>query len=74
MFRISGDVIKDQQSGQYYYTVGVRVPNEEIGRLNGAKLVPGMPAETFFKTDGRTLLSYLLKPLTDHWQYVFSGR
>ncbi|HRK17965.1 MAG TPA: HlyD family type I secretion periplasmic adaptor subunit [Hyphomicrobiaceae bacterium] len=74
VFRISGDVIKDAQSGQYFYSVGVRVPPEEIARLNGAKLVPGMPAETFFRTDGRTLLSYLLKPLTDHWQHAFSGR
>lgn len=74
VFRISGDVIKDAQTGQYFYTVGVRVPPEEIARLNGARLVPGMPAETFFRTDGRTLLSYLIKPLTDHWQHAFSGR
>lgn len=74
VFRISGDVIRDPQSGQFYYAVGVRVPSDEIARLKGARLVPGMPAETFFRTDGRTLLSYLLKPLTDHWQYMFSGR
>ena len=28
----------------------------------------------FFKTSDRTLLSYLFKPLTDHWQKSFSGR
>ena len=74
VYRISGDVVRDQQTGQYYYTVGVRVPDSEFIRLNGAKLVPGMPAETFFKTDTRTLMSYLVKPLTDHWQTTFSGR
>ncbi len=74
VFRISGDVIRDQQTGQMFYSVGVRVPETEIGRLNGIRLVAGMPAETFFKTDGRTLMSYLLKPLTDHWQKSFSGR
>jgi HlyD family secretion protein len=74
VFRISGDVIRDQQTGQMFYSVGVRVPETEIGRLNGVRLVAGMPAETFFKTDGRTLMSYLLKPLTDHWQKSFSGR
>ena len=74
VFRISGDVIRDPQTGQLYYNVGVRVPENEIARLNGARLVAGMPAETFFKTDDRTMLSYLLKPLVDHWQKAFSGR
>ncbi|NOU06627.1 MAG: HlyD family type I secretion periplasmic adaptor subunit [Hyphomicrobiaceae bacterium] len=74
VFRISGDVVRDAQSGAYYYTVGVRVPDRELVKLNGAKLVPGMPADAFFKTDTRTLLSYLLKPLTDHWQTTFTGR
>lgn len=74
VFRISGDVIRDPQSGQLYYNVGVRVSEGEIARLNGARLVAGMPAETFFKTDDRTMLSYLLKPLVDHWQKAFSGR
>jgi HlyD family secretion protein len=74
VFRISGDVIRDQQSGMMYYSVGVKVPEGEIGRLNGVRLVAGMPAEAYFKTDGRTVLSYLLKPLADHWQKSFSGR
>ncbi len=74
LFRISGDVIRDQQTGAYYYNVGVRVADDEIAKLNGIKLVAGMPAEAFFKTSDRTLLSYLFKPLTDHWQKSFSGR
>jgi HlyD family secretion protein len=74
VFRISGDVIRDQQTGQMFYSVGVRVPEAEVTKLNGARLVAGMPAEAYFKTDGRTLMSYLLKPLVDHWQKTFSGR
>lgn len=74
LFRISGDVIRDAQTGAFYYNVGVRVLANEIGKLNGVKLVAGMPAETFFKTSDRTMLSYLFKPLTDHWQKSLSGR
>ena len=74
VFRISGDVIRDTQSGQSYYSVGVRVGEDELSKLRDAKLSAGMPAETFFKTSERTLMSYLLKPLTDHWQRSFSGR
>ena len=74
LFRISADVIKDPQTGAFYYNVGVRVLDDEIDKLNGAKLMAGMPAEAFFKTSDRTMLSYLFKPLVDHWQKSFSGR
>lgn len=74
LFRISGDVIKDTQTGAFYYNVGVRVQDAELAKLNGAKLVAGMPAEAFFKTTDRTMLSYLFKPLSDHWQKSMSGR
>ena len=29
------------------------------------KLVPGMPVESFIQTGERTIISYLIKPLTD---------
>ena len=33
---------------------------------NGLKLMPGMPVESFIKTEERTFVSYLTKPLQDH--------
>lgn len=73
LFRISGDVIRDTQTGVFYYNVGVRVIEDEIVKLNGIKLVAGLPAEAFFKTSDRTMLSYLFKPLIDHWHKTFNG-
>ena len=73
LFRISGDVIRDTQTGVFYYNVGVRVLDDQIAKLNGVKLVAGMPAEAFFKTSDRTMLSYLFKPLIDHWHKTFNG-
>ncbi len=35
------------------------------------KLVPGMPVEAFIKTADRTVISYLVKPLTDQMQRAF---
>jgi multidrug efflux pump subunit AcrA (membrane-fusion protein) len=35
----------------------------EMARLNGLKLMPGMPVEAFIQTGERTALSYLTKPL-----------
>ena len=43
----------------------------EIDRLNGLKLVPGMPVEAFIQTEERTMLFYLLKPLTDQARRAF---
>ena len=46
----------------------------EIARLGGLKLVPGMPVEAFIQTGERTVLSYLMKPLTDQLNRAFRGR
>jgi HlyD family secretion protein len=69
--RIGADTIEDQRSGQPYYLVRIAMSAEEIGRLDGLKLVPGMPVEAFIRTDERTMLSYLLKPLTDQARRAF---
>jgi len=63
--RISADVSLDQKSGVSYYTLRINMPEREIERLKGLRLVPGMPVETFIRTGDRTVLSYLTKPLTD---------
>ena len=72
--RIAADVIEDQRSSQPYYLVRITIADGEIDRLNGLKLVPGMPVEAFIRTDERTMLSYLLKPLTDQARRAFRER
>jgi HlyD family secretion protein len=68
---ISADLTEDQRSGAVYYLVRVIVPPDEIARLKGLKLLPGMPAEVFIQTGSRTLLSYMFKPLTDQITRTF---
>ena len=65
VFRVAGDLIKDQQTGLAYYMAGIEVDPTELAKLTGLKLVPGMPAEIYIKTGERTLASYLLKPLLE---------
>jgi HlyD family secretion protein len=69
--RIAADVIQDQRTGQPYYLVRISLTADEIARLGELKLVPGMPVEAFIRTDERTMLSYLLKPLTDQARRAF---
>jgi HlyD family secretion protein len=69
--RVSPDVTTDQRSGQSYYTIRVSMPPEEVARLGDVKLIPGMPVEAFVQTGERTLISYLMKPLSDQLMRAF---
>jgi HlyD family secretion protein len=62
---VAADLTQDQQKNDAFYLVHINVPEDEIRRLSGLKIIPGMPVEAFIQTDSRTALSYLLKPLTD---------
>jgi HlyD family secretion protein len=69
LFRVAGDLTKDQQSGMSYFTGGVAIDEEELRtKLKDLKLVPGMPADAFIRTGERTFASYIAKPLTDQMQ------
>jgi HlyD family secretion protein len=69
--RVSADVTTDQRTGQSYYTIRVSMPPEEIQRLGDVKVIPGMPVEAFVQTGDRTMLSYLMKPLSDQLMRSF---
>lgn len=63
--RIAADLTKDEKAGTSFYVVQVALPAQEIEKLNGLHLLPGMPAEVHLQTGQRTALSYLVKPLRD---------
>ncbi len=69
--RVAADVSEDKRTGTFYYLVRLGVTKEELGRLDGAKLIPGMPVEAFIRTADRTVLSYLTKPLVDQARRAF---
>jgi HlyD family type I secretion membrane fusion protein len=68
---VSPATTTDTQSGQIHYVAQIKVAVEELSKLNGKQLVPGMPVETFVQTESRTALSYLAKPFTDQLQRTF---
>ncbi|MCS3445584.1 MULTISPECIES: HlyD family type I secretion periplasmic adaptor subunit [Bradyrhizobium] len=70
--RVSADVTTDQRTGQSYYTIRVSMPPEEVARLGSeVKIIPGMPVEAFVQTGDRTMLSYLMKPMSDQFMRSF---
>ncbi|MEM9425065.1 MAG: HlyD family type I secretion periplasmic adaptor subunit [Pseudomonadota bacterium] len=68
---VSADILVDDRTGMSYYKVEIMPLQSELSKLSGHALVPGMPVETYLKTDDRTPLSYLTKPLTDYFGRAF---
>jgi len=63
---ISGDVLTEQTPAgmMSYYLARVELTPEGIKQLGERNLQPGMQAEVLIKTGERSLLTYLLHPLT----------
>ena len=68
---VSADVFRDDLSGVPYYRVDIMPIPSELAKITDHALLPGMPVEAFLKTDERTPLSYLTKPLTDYFGRAF---
>jgi len=71
VINVSADTLKDEQTGFTYYRADVVPVEGELERLNGQVLLPGMPVEALIKTDERTPLSYLIKPMADYFNRSF---
>lgn len=63
--KVSADRLQDPTSGLPFYQAYVRVSDAELGRLEGLTLLPGMPAEVYLATGRRSVLSHLMKPISD---------
>lgn len=71
---VAADTSREDQNSPPFYAVRLRIPPEELAKLEGQKLKPGMPAEAFIQTSSRSPLSYLLRPLTDQIAHTFRER
>jgi HlyD family secretion protein len=61
-----------QQQGRPYFTAQVELAPAELARVRkDQRLIPGMPAEVYIETVSRSILSYVLKPLTDMVAHAF---
>jgi HlyD family secretion protein len=72
--RVSADLTHDQQTNESYFMVRLAIPEAELAKLGDKRLVPGMPADVQIRTQYRTALSYLLKPLEDQISKAFRER
>jgi HlyD family secretion protein len=68
---ISPDAVVDPRSGRSFYRVDLDVPATELARLGDQVLVPGMPISAYLVTSSRSVLTYLLHPLTSQMDLAF---
>ena len=61
---ISTDVLFKENSDLPYYLARVKVTKDGLEKLGMRKMRPGMEVSVIVKTGTRTLLTYLLHPLT----------
>lgn len=71
---LTHDQPQQQQGNPAYYQARIEILDDEMSKLAGLKLVPGMPAEVQIRTTSRTAITYLLKPLQDQFAKAFKER
>ncbi len=62
---IGADLSLDQTTQAPFYVIDIAVPPDELEKLEGQVLKPGMPAQAYIRTNDRTALTYVLKPLSE---------
>ncbi len=79
--RVSADAVRDERAGVSWYEVELAMEEpsgagERRGggakpvsrRFDGLEIAPGMPVEAHIRTGERTVIGYLVKPVTDFFQ------
>jgi HlyD family secretion protein len=68
---VSADAFEDPQTRMRYYRADISITEEARAELAGLTIVPGMPVEAFIKTEERSPVAYLVKPLSDYFLKAF---
>jgi HlyD family secretion protein len=71
--KVSADRIVDPRNGEPYYLARIELPAEHIRDVAPhVSLKPGMPADVMIMTGDRTLLDYLIEPITASFRKSFN--
>ncbi len=70
--QVSADAFIDERTQGAFYRAEIHLPESEMSKLpRGVSLIPGMPVEAFIRTEDRSPMAYLVKPLTDYFAKAF---
>jgi HlyD family type I secretion membrane fusion protein len=69
---VSADRLTNDKTGEAFYRVDLKIDPKDVARVgNGAKLTPGMPADAMIITGKRTIMEFLIAPITDTLRNAF---
>jgi HlyD family type I secretion membrane fusion protein len=69
---VSADRITNDKTGLAFYRVDLRIDPTELKNLkHGAQITPGMPASAMIVTGKRTIMGFLISPITDTLHHAF---
>jgi len=71
VINLSADRLTDERTGSTYYQAEIELTQDSYGKLTNIELLPGMPAEVLINTGERTVVEYLLQPLTNAFSRAF---
>lgn len=71
VLQVSPDLILDERSDQSYFAARIGFDSEELAKLEKVHLSPGMPIEVFIRAGERSMLDYMIQPITDSLRRAF---
>ncbi len=68
---VSADILSDPELEESYFLARVEISVEELARLGGLAILPGMPAQVMIISEERTVLEYLVDPIHQSLELAF---
>ena len=68
---VSADSFHDTQTNSSYYRARIDISAEQLKKLDGVRLYPGMPVEVMIIVDRRTPWQYFVTPIKESYNKAF---
>ena len=68
---VAQDVTMDDRTRATYYRAQILIDPEQLARLPGVHLVPGMPVEAMIQIGERSFMRYITQPIRDSFTRAF---
>ena len=69
---VSADRLVNDKTGEGFFKVDLRVASKDLAKVpKGVRVSPGMPADAMIVTGKRTIMSFLISPITDTFHNAF---
>ena len=68
---VASDVTMDERTRAPYYRAHIMIDREQLARLEGVTLVPGMPVEAMVQIGRRSFARYMIQPVLDSFHRAF---